>query len=166
MTCHPRHRTPKPENKLSRAKQRSDWPTGQSLSVWKEYLGVTDLFDSVAPLIAAEISQLNPCEYELGIWYVDGSCRARRTNYIGVDVAREFPGEIGITVFLPATDRIGDTMVRRLRDAHGYQPGTEYYERPSRRHTAHTFFLIPSLDYWNEHQQDFAKLAANINAAI
>ena len=166
MTCHPRHRSPKRENEIARARRRPDWPTDQPLSVWTEYLGVTALFAPVAEAISTAMSRLEPCEYELGIWSVDGNCRGRRTNYIGVDAAREFPGEVGIVIFLPATDRIGESSVLRLRDSHDWRLGEEYYKRPHRRHTAHTLFLIPSLDYWERHQGDFVKLAADINAAI
>ena len=44
--------------------------------------------------------------------------------------------------------------------------GPAYYTRPGSDHAVYVNFLIPSLDYWNEHQQDFIKLAADINAAI
>ena len=167
MTCHPRHRSPKRENELARARQRPDWPApGQPLSVWTEYLGVTELFAPVAEAISTAMSKLEPCEYDFGIWSVAGSCRGRRTNYIGVDVARVFPGEVGIVVFLPATDLIGESSVLRLRDSHDWRFGDEHHKGRLPQHRAHTFFLIPSLDYWERYQGDFVKLAADINAAI
>ena len=89
-----------------------------------------------------------------------------RTNYIGVDVAREFPGSVGICVFLPASDRIGEASLDQLRDGHDWRAGSEYYKRPSRRHTAHSLFLIPTSDHWNQHREAFIRLAANINATI
>ncbi len=89
-----------------------------------------------------------------------------RTNYIGVDVAREFPGEVGVCVFLPASDRIGEASLDQLRDGHDWRPGSEYHKARDRRHEVHTLFLIPTIDYWSKHGETFIRLAANINAAI
>ncbi len=157
---------PLPENRIAVARKRPDWPRGRALKVWTEYFRVPALFDDVAQTIGKELPRLTPCREMLGIWHVDGGCRGPRTNYIGVDVAREFPGNVGIAVFKYAAKRVSEQRIHRLRCTHQWQDGRIYYPGDSDHHAVHTFFLIPSLDYWTEHQQDFINLATDINASI
>lgn len=133
----------------------------------KNYFHVAQFFEAVEARLRSQLPKLTPCPYPIGVWHVIGRCGGRRTNYLGIDVAREFPGAIGIQVFLAATSGIGEDVVMALREQHEWQWGHVYYpDAKDDRHRVHTNFLIPSLDYWERHQGDFVKLAADINAAI
>ena len=166
---------PLPHNKEENA--RVHWPTtptGRStdpdraaLEANKAFFDVALLFERAELLLRTLLAELEGCVYPIGVWFVRGSCHGKHTNYVGVDVAREFPGAIGIQVFMAATELIGDDAVLALRAKHEWQWGTRYYPRArSDRHRVHTNFLVPSLDYWERHQDDFIKLAADINAAV
>lgn len=166
MSCHEANeRTPLPENRLAKARQRADWPKGRSLNVWTTYFGVTDLFETVSKAIGDELPRLTARRFMLGIWHVSDAGDLS-TNYLGVDVAREFPGCVGIAVFKYAVARVGEQRVHQLRCAHQWRDGRIYYPGDSEHHAVHTLFLIPSLDYWREHQREFIRLAADVNAAI
>ena len=146
---------------------RSTDPDRAALEANKNFFGVARLFERATCAIGAQLPALKIREYPIGTWYVYEHGGAKRTNYVGVDVAREFPGAIGVLVFLAATSRIGEDAVMTLRERHEWQWGHVYYPgAKDDRHRVHTNFLIPSLDYWERHQGDFVKLAADINAAI
>ena len=146
---------------------RSANPDRAALEANKAFFDVALLFERAESLLHPLLAELERCVYPIGVWFVRGSCHGKHTNYIGVDVAREFPGAIGIQVFMAATELIGDGAVLALRGKHEWQQGDIYYPRAkSDRHRVHTNFLIPSLDYWERHQDDFIKLTADINAAI
>ena len=146
---------------------RSTHPDRAALEANKNFFGVARLFERAVCTIGAQLPALKVHEYPIGIWYAREHSGAKRTNYVGVDVAREFPGAIGVLVFLAATSRIGEDAVMALRGKHEWQQGHVYYPgAKDDRHRVHTNFLIPSLDYWERHQGEFVKLAADINAAI
>ena len=146
---------------------RSEIPDRAALEANKAFFDVALLFERAESLLCPLLAELERCVYPIGVWFVRGSCHGKHTNYIGVDVAREFPGAIGIQVFMAATDLIGDGAVLALRGKHEWQQGDIYYSRAKNdRHRVHTNFLVPSLDYWERHQQDFIKLAADINSAV
>ncbi len=166
MTCQDDHRVkPLPEHKYSRARTR--WKRdleghGRNLATWKNYFGVTELYDVVYPLIHEQLPALTQVNYEIGIWYVRGA--GELTNCIAVDVAREFPGSIGIPVFERAAEYLGQRTLDRLRCTLAWRPGSEYDRtRKERRLATHTVFLIGSVDYWNEHRSTFVQMATDIN---
>ena len=146
---------------------RSTDPDRATLEANKNFFNVARLFEQVKYAIGAGLPALTAREYPIGVWYVREHGRGKRTNYIGVDVAREFPGAVGIQVFLAAASLTGAEAVAALRSKHKWQEGRRYYpQAKDDRHRVHTFFLIPSLDYWERHQGDFLKLAADVNAAM
>ena len=166
MTCHEKNRrTPRPDDTEARAGKT--WPRrrkgdsfADTLQRKKEWFDVVDLFDVVESAISGQIGHpLRRKVERAGVWH-HITVNRKRTNYIGIDVAHEFPGEVGIVVFPAAVTLVGLGAIHRLCCRYDWQPGEEHY------HTAHTFFLIPSLDYWERHQENFIKLAADINAAI
>ena len=146
---------------------RSSVPDRAALEANKKHFGVARLFEHAESRLRTELPNLTRCTYPIGVWHVIGECHRRHTNYVGVDVAREFPGAICVLVFVTAVDLIGDDTIMDLRSKHEWQRGDAYYpDAKDDRHRIHTNFLIPSIDYWERHQQDFINLAADINAAI
>ena len=173
MSCHKAHQVqPREEHKAKNAehlwpKHRKGDSRAQTLKRNKEHFRVADLFDAVYDSTSTHLFRLKPCTYRLGIWHLIGACNRERIDHFGVDVAREFPTMVGVSIFPAAVDLVGEKRIHELRCKHDWQIGPEYYEGDAKpAHASHTFFLIPSLDYWNEHQQDFIKLAADINTAI
>ena len=175
MSCHDAHLV-EPRAEHSKKNVGHLWPKHQKGDSWaqtlernKEHFRVADLFNVVFDATTRCFSSrnLNQCTYRLGIWHVVGACNRERIDYFGVDVAREFPTMAGILVFPAAVKLVGEKAIHRLRCRHDWQVGPEYYVGDATpAHATHTFFLIPSLDYWERHQGDFVKLAADINAAI
>ena len=165
MTCHEKNRrTPRPDD--TEAGAGKTWPRhrkgdsfADTLQRNKEWFNVVDLFDVVESAISGQIGHpLRRKVERVGVWH-HVTVNRQRINYIGVDVARAFPGEVGIVVFPAAVDFVGEDAIHQLRCRYDWRLGEEHYQ------TAHTLFLIPSLDYWERRQGDFVKLTADINAA-
>lgn len=96
---------------------RSADPDRAALEANKNFFNVVHLFEQVECAMGKELPALAAREYPIGVWYVREHGR-KRTNYIGVDVAREFPGTVGIQVFLAAASLTGADAVAALRGKH------------------------------------------------
>ena len=172
MSCHEKNqRTPRAEDKEARA--GNTWPRhrkgdsyAHTLQRNKERFNVSDLFDIVESAIGDQMGYpLHRQVERVGVWHHITVSR-QRTNYIGVGVAREFPGCVDIQIFDVAAELVGQEAIHSLQCQLEWQEGPAYYTRPGSDHAVYVNFLIPSLDYWNEHQDDFIKLAADINSAV
>lgn len=127
---------------------RSTDPDRATLEANKNFFNVARLFERVESAVGVHLPELKACTYPIGVWYVYGHCRGKHTNYMGVDVAREFLGAVGIQVVLAAASLTGADGIVALRGKHEWQGGQRYYPQAQNdRHRVHTFFLIPSLDY-------------------
>ena len=173
MSCHEKNqRTPRAEDMEARA--GNTWPRhrkgdsyAHTLQRNKERFGVTDLFDEVEAAISEYLAPPLRRQVErVGVWHHIRTVNGKRANYIGVGVAREFPGYVDVQVFDFAVELIGRDAIHDLQCQLEWQIGPVYYTRPGSDHAVYVNFLIPSLDYWNEHQQDFIKLVADINSAV
>ena len=172
MSCHEENRrTPRTEDKEAQA--GSTWPRhrkgdayAHTLQRNKERFNIADLFDIVESVISDQVgAPLRRKVERVGVWH-HITVNRQRTNYIGVGVAREFPGYMDIQIFDVAAELLGQEAIHSLQCRLEWQEGPAYYTRPGSDHAVYVNFLIPSLDYWNGHQQDFVKLAADINAAV
>ena len=107
--------------------------------------------------VTADLARAAPllrrASYPIGTWFVRG-----KTNLIGVDIARNFPGSVGILIFERAAELVGAMYVHELRYRHDWYSGLSHYRGSAGRNPCDTLFLIDSLEGWDSQCEDFVAL--------